>query len=119
MKGKGQDIHELTRLEAYLLSEKAGHPAHMHDYFWSQAEAIVRQRAAVVDIAVKAAGKKAPKVSKAKSEPAAKPATPAKKPAAKKTPEPQLPLDGGVTAKPPAAKSKKAAPASKPAAKSK
>lgn len=44
MKGNGQNIHELTRIEAYLLSEKAGHPSHMNDYFWAQAEAIVRQR---------------------------------------------------------------------------
>ena len=58
MKGKAQDTYELTRIEAYLLSEKAGHPSHMNDYFWTQAEAIVRQRTAVVDVAVKAVGKK-------------------------------------------------------------
>ena len=64
MKGNGQNINELTRIEAFLLSEKAGHPSHMHDYFWTQAEAIVRQRAAIVDIAVKAAGKKVTKAGK-------------------------------------------------------
>ena len=64
MKGNQQDIHELTRIEAFLLSEKAGHPSHMHDYFWSQAEAIVRQRAAIVAVAVKVAGKKKPAAAK-------------------------------------------------------
>ena len=76
MKGKGQNIHELTRVEAFLLSEKAGHPSHMHDYFWAQAEAIVRQRAAIVDIAVKASAKKktaGKTVAVAKKKPAAKP----------------------------------------------
>ncbi len=87
MKGPGTNIHELTRVEAYLLSEKAGHPSHMHDYFWTQAEAIVRQRAAIVDVAVKASRNPSTKIGKsAKTKP--KPATSK----AKKMPEAQLSL---------------------------
>ena len=105
MKGNGQDIHELTRVEAFLLSEKAGHPSHMHDYFWAQAEAIVRQRAAIVAVAVKAAGKKTP----AKKASAAKP---------KKPVEPELPLAPEPAPAPPKARksvavAKKPAPAAK------
>ena len=129
MKGNGKSIHELTSIEAYLLSEKAGHPSHMHDYFWAQAEAIVRQRAAIVDVAIKASGKKAPKTTaKAKPAPTAKPAIAAKKAVAKKTPAQPLPAVAETVAKPtvssakpkaaPAAK-KKSAPASKPASKPK
>ncbi len=86
MRSNGKNIEELTRIEAYLLSEKAGHPSHLHNYFWTQAEAIVRQRAAVVEVAVKATAKAAAKSAKAK------PAT-LKTPAAKtpgKKPDPQL-----------------------------
>ncbi len=116
MKGNGYDIQELTRIEAYLLSEKAGHPSHMHDYFWTQAEAIVRQRAAIVYVAVKAAGKKSTgPAAKAKPATAAKTPATAKKPVAaarKKTPEPQLALGDAVARPKPAAPAKKkAAPA--------
>ena len=72
MKGTANNLDELTRLEAYLLSEKAGHPSHMHDYFWTQAEAMVRQRVAIVPIAVKK-----PAVSASKK-PVATPAKPGK-----------------------------------------
>ena len=58
MKGKGKTINESIRIEAYLLSEKAGHPAGMEHYFWTQAEAIVHARATAVSKAVKAAASK-------------------------------------------------------------
>jgi hypothetical protein len=44
MKSKGQTAHEAIRIEAYLLSEKAGHPAGMDAYFWQEAELIVADR---------------------------------------------------------------------------
>ncbi len=84
MKGNRQNIHELTRIEAFLLSEKAGHPSHMHDYFWAQAEAIVRQRVAIVEVAVKASGGKSLQTAKSKAKLAEQ--------KAKKTPDAQLPL---------------------------
>lgn len=105
MKGKGQTIHELTRVEAYLLSEKAGHPSHMHDFFWSQAEGIVRQRLTIVETAVKASREKAPKAAKAASV-SAKPAMSK----AKRMPEAQLPLGDVSTA---AKKPKTATPTKK------
>lgn len=55
MKGKTKTIGEAIRIEAYLLSEKAGHPAGMEHYFWTQAEGIVHARATAVSVAVKAA----------------------------------------------------------------
>ena len=45
MKSDGQTADELIRIEAYLLSEKAGHPQGMDDYFWSEATVIVAGRA--------------------------------------------------------------------------
>ncbi len=113
MKGNGQNTHELTRIEAYLLSEKAGHPSHMHDYFWTQAEAIVRQRVT----AVGAAKTSAKPPAKTAESPRAKPQPAGQK--AKKTPDAQLPLgDVAVAAKPKAAapKPKPVAPAKKKAA---
>ena len=41
-------IQALIQLEAYLLSERAGHPTGMDNFFWMQAEAMVHGRAAVV-----------------------------------------------------------------------
>ena len=61
-----QTIQDYIQLEAFLLSERAGHPTGMDKIFWMQAEAIVHGRTAVVA-------------------PAGKPAKTAKKPAAKKT----------------------------------
>ena len=44
MKNKGKhDTETLIRLEAYLLSERAGHPAGMDAIFWKQAETLVRE----------------------------------------------------------------------------
>ena len=48
MKKNAQSLHEYIRLEAYLLSEKAGHPTGMDEFFWAQAEAMVHGRTAVV-----------------------------------------------------------------------
>ena len=58
MKGNSQTIHDSIRVEAFLLSEKAGHPSGMAHYFWTQAEAIVRTRATAVSVAVKPAAKR-------------------------------------------------------------
>jgi hypothetical protein len=38
------NAEEMIRIEAYLLSEKAGHPAGMEAYFWQEAELIVAGR---------------------------------------------------------------------------
>ena len=44
MKNKGKhDTETLIRLEAYLLSERAGHPAGMDAIFWKQAETLVQE----------------------------------------------------------------------------
>jgi hypothetical protein len=80
MKSHGQTPEEAIRIEAFILSEKAGHPAGMETYFWREAELIVAGRGA--------GGEKsgAPKRLSAKAKPkaaaAAKPAA-----AAKKTPK--------------------------------
>ena len=71
-----QTIQEHIQLEAYLLSERAGHPTGMDKFFWMQAEAIVHGRTAVVA----PAGKAKPKKPAAKSKPAAKPKAAAKSP---------------------------------------
>ncbi len=92
MKGTGHTVEELIRLEAYLLSEKAGHPAHMERKFWVQAEAIVKER-----LAAKAPKKAVGKTAKAPAAaivPAKKPApkvVPAKKPVARLLPTPEAP----------------------------
>jgi hypothetical protein len=44
MKRDGQTPEEAIRVEAYLLSEKAGHPVGMEAYFWQEAELIVAGR---------------------------------------------------------------------------
>lgn len=92
MKGKNLSVNESTRIEAYLLSEKAGHPSGMDHYFWKEAEAIVHARTKVVATAVKKAA-------------AAKPKAEAKPKAARKSAlssatgkAQQLSLDGETTA---------------------
>ena len=45
MKSNGLTTDEAIRIEAYLLSEKSGHPAGMEAYFWQEAELIVASRA--------------------------------------------------------------------------
>ena len=45
MKNKTQSLQETIRAQAYLLSEKAGHPPGLEDFFWFQAEAMVLERA--------------------------------------------------------------------------
>ncbi len=54
MKKQAQSLHDHISLEAFLLSEQAGHPTGMDKTFWEQAEAIVQGRAAVVAGAGKA-----------------------------------------------------------------
>jgi hypothetical protein len=75
MKRHGHKKEEAIRIEAYLLSEKAGHPAGMEDYFWQEAELIVAavgdKPAAAKRLAVKSKPK-AGKVSKAKADGAGK-----------------------------------------------
>ena len=44
MKNPGSKADELIRIEAYILSEKAGHPAGMEAYFWQEAELLVASR---------------------------------------------------------------------------
>jgi hypothetical protein len=44
MKSSGQTPEEAVRIEAFILSEKAGHPAGMETYFWREAELIVAGR---------------------------------------------------------------------------
>ena len=73
MKTDALDIHEHIRLEAFLLSEQAGHPTGMDETFWVQAEAIVHGRTAVVAGAGKSTKTKAKIATTAK---------PAKKPVA-------------------------------------
>ncbi len=92
MKGNGQSVQELIRLEAYLLSERAGHPHGMQQAFWAQAEGIILGRSHKTKPAKKPAA-----TSKAAA-PAVK--KPAKKTATAKT-EKQLPLvpEISVTAK--------------------
>ena len=41
MKSKKHALEEAIRIEAYVLSEKAGHPAGMEHAFWVQAEAAI------------------------------------------------------------------------------
>lgn len=93
MKGKRQTSEEAIRIEAYILSEKAGHPGGMEHYFWTQAEAIVQARRTAVAVAVEAAAKPAarPKAAAAAKQAAAKPKTEAK---------PKLEAKPKATAKP-------------------
>ena len=46
MKRDPQTLQDSIRNEAYLLSEKAGHPPGMADIFWLKAEAMVLQKSA-------------------------------------------------------------------------
>jgi hypothetical protein len=38
---KGKTVEESIRIQAYLLSEREGHPAGMEGFFWRQAQALV------------------------------------------------------------------------------
>ena len=68
MKGKVLSTEEAVRIEAYLLSEKAGHPSGMEAYFWEQAQGIVKARNTAVAGAVKKAA-----ATKAKAKPKSAP----------------------------------------------
>lgn len=78
-------IQERIQLEAFLLSERAGHPVGMDKFFWMQAEAMVHGRAAIVVPAGKAkaakkpTAKRKPAAPKAEAAPKVKPATKPKK----------------------------------------
>ena len=67
MKGKSQTDEEGIRVEAYLLSEKAGHPQGMEAYFWNEATLIVAGRGEKAAPAKRLAAK-----AKSKTGPAAK-----------------------------------------------
>ena len=91
MKGKAPSVEEAVRIEAYLLSEKAGHPGGMESYFWQQARGIVAARKTAVAGAVKKAAASKTK-AKVKPDPkktavTAKPEAVAKKPEAKVKPK--------------------------------
>ena len=73
MKGHALSVEEIIRLEAYLLSERSGHPHGLEKTFWVQAEAIVHGRTAAV----------APSVLKTAAEAPAAKAAPKKKTAVK------------------------------------
>ena len=91
MKTKGQhDTETLIRLEAYLLSERAGHPPGMDAIFWKQAEALVREGKSLSKKPdgkpaekQKAVSKKAP--AKVAAEPVAAEKSPSSKPTVTKT----------------------------------
>jgi hypothetical protein len=71
MKSSGSKADEFIRIEAYLLSEKAGHPAGMETYFWQEAELIVAgrsEKAAPKRLAAKGKPKAAEPAKRAKSE---------------------------------------------------
>lgn len=87
MKTDASNIHEHIRLEAYLLSEQAGHPTGMDETFWVQAEAIVHGRTAVVAGAGKSKlkAKTAKPTKKLVAAPTAAKATPEKVPTTPKT----------------------------------
>ena len=88
MKGPTLSVEESIRLEAYLLSERAGHPHGLEKTFWVQAEAIVHGHTAVV---VPSVLKKAAKAPISKAAPKKKAAAKAVKP--KKTSVPPAPTD--------------------------
>ena len=44
MKPRPASVEEAIRIEAYILSEKAGHPSGMEHAFWQQAETIIHSR---------------------------------------------------------------------------
>lgn len=93
---KGKTVEESIRIQAYLLSEKEGHPSGMEGFFWRQAEALVaaKLKAKKSKTKVKAKAKTPVPVEapKAKASPkaakAAKPAKPAKSSRKKKDPSP-------------------------------
>ena len=122
---KGPGREEAIRIEAYLLSEQAGHPTGMESVFWVQAEAIVHSRLAAVAAAVEmaaakktaprqAAGKARPKLpAKAKASASVKTKTPA---AVKSAPAPAA-VVAPIAEPPPAAPAPKAKAPKKTAAK--
>ena len=92
----GIDRKEAIRTEAYLLSEKAGHPPGMETAFWAQAETLVASRAAKSAPKRKAASKP-PVVAKSPKGTAAAPKT-TKTPAAKPAPAASIVAKAGRAA---------------------
>ena len=84
MTNNGHSSDEAIRIEAYLLSEKAGHPRGREQTFWKQAEAIVHSRLTSKITKEKPAAKSKPFPVKGAS--SAK-AQPLKKPVAAKVPK--------------------------------
>ncbi len=60
MKKNANSSNEVIRIEAYLLSENAGHPHGMEAVFWAEGEAIVQRRRTPQAAPKTTAGKKAP-----------------------------------------------------------
>ena len=79
MKSDGQTSEEAIRIEAFILSEKAGHPAGMEAYFWQEAELIVAGRTDKPAPAKRLAAKGTPKAGTAAKPGAAKEKAPKKK----------------------------------------
>ena len=77
-KNNGLTRDEAIRLEAYLLSEKAGHPTGMEQFFWQQAEALVQKRSTTAPRSKKNAAATAP-VALAAAAPIAAPKSRVKK----------------------------------------
>jgi hypothetical protein len=69
MKSNGQTADEAVRIEAYLLSEKAGHPAGMESFFWTEAEVIVAARTEKPAPPKRLAAKAKPKAAAAQKAP--------------------------------------------------
>ncbi len=95
---KGKTVEESIRIQAYLLSEKEGHPAGMERFFWRQAEALVAAKLKAKKSKTKGNAKAKAKIPvvieapKAKASPkaakSAKPAKPVKSSRKKKDPSP-------------------------------
>ncbi len=88
MKNNGLTREESIRLEAYLLSEKAGHPTGMEQFFWMQAEALVQKRSTTAMPVAKraaAAPKSRTRTRQVVEQQVTKPALPAAPPSKKKS----------------------------------
>ena len=75
MKSHGIPLEEAIRIEAYLLSERSGHPSGSDAMFWAQAEEIIHGRVAatVGGSVVPPTKKKAVRKSALKDAPAVEP----------------------------------------------
>lgn len=112
--GHAHSPDEAIRIEAYLLSEKAGHPKGMEHTFWKQAEAIVHSRLTSKITKEKRSAKGKPVPIEGKPAAVAKKAAAAAKPKAKTVQQP-LPLEAPAAPelKKPASAKKAGAPTAK------